>query len=147
MGASRKTRVSVCERHAGVLKKGDLCQSSAPRETGSFPTAARILLVDHDHTHAEQLTLALEQHEFQVTRWNTTQEFLLELGRNAVHFDLVMLDLSLNRAEDLELFDRVRRFLWAREHGAMILCFSRVNLGPMVRLRIERKGARLVYER
>jgi hypothetical protein len=59
----------------------------------------------------------------------------------------VVLDQSANRPEDWEFFDRVRRLTWNIDHHQKILCFSRVNLGPRIRLRVERKGGRLVYER
>jgi DNA-binding response OmpR family regulator len=104
-------------------------------------------LVDHDQTHAAELTLALRQQHFQITQKSNQHEALRELSCNAADFDVVMLDLSLNRAEDFELFDTVRRLLWVTDHPAKILCFSRMNLGAHVRLRIERKGGRLVYER
>jgi CheY-like chemotaxis protein len=120
---------------------GSICQAGVRQPT------ARVLMVDHDKTHAAELRLALERHHFQVTQYADKEAVLRELRRNVAEFDVVMLDLSLHRAEDFELFDRVRQLLWAADHLALILCFSRVNLGPRMRLQIERRGGRLVYER
>jgi PleD family two-component response regulator len=152
MAGTRRTTTAVGRSDSNSLRSptyliaGEgLCQEGCRSLPKSRSIATRILLLDHDQTQA--LTLALQQRNFQVTHCTAKHEILRELRSNPSGFDVVMLDFSFNRPEDWELFDSVRRLLWKTDHLAMILCFSRVYLGPRVRLQIERKGGRLVYVR
>jgi|SRR5579859_7876260 len=123
------------------------CQEDRRILLKTYSTAARVLLLDYDQAHATALTIALEQRKFQVTGCTTKQDTLRELRSHPSGFDVVMLDVSFNRPEDWELFDDVRGLIRENDRLVMVLCFSRVDLGPKPRLQIERKGGRLVYER
>ena len=103
---------------------------------------ARILLVDSDEGHAKTVVSALESQRHKLTVHACRQEAL----SNLTQFAVIILDFA-NRPEDWKFLDRVYQMTIACVPKPGILCLARNNLGPGVRLQVERKGARLVYER
>lgn len=107
----------------------------------------RVLLIDSDEDHARTLALFLERHRYAVTVSTSKGNAFRPLERNCEEFDVVILDMSANRPQDWRTFDQIRTLPRMTTVRPMILCLSRVYRGPGMKLEIERKGARLVYER
>jgi len=113
--------------------------------TASYKHMARIILYDPDHNHAETLVTALESSSYTLTVCVSRQEIFKHLKAKQTQFKVVILDFS-NRPEDWKFLDGVRTLTVASVPKPGILCLARTNWGPDVKLRVERKGARLVYE-
>lgn len=108
---------------------------------------ARVLLItDSDESHAKAVVSALESRSHRVTVLAKRRDILNHLGAKLAQFSVVILELS-NRPEDWGLLDEVRKLTVACVPKPGILCLSKNNLGPRVKLQVERKGARIVYER
>lgn len=107
----------------------------------------RVLLIDSDEDHARALALFLERHRYAVTVCTSQGNAFRPSERNCAEFDVVILDMSANGPNDWKTFDQVRSLPRMTATRPMILCVSRVYRGPGMKLEIERKGARLVYER
>ncbi|HEV8414599.1 MAG TPA: hypothetical protein VGQ49_13470 [Bryobacteraceae bacterium] len=107
---------------------------------------ARILLFDPDQDHARTLVSALEHNSYTLTVCASRVETLDHLKAKLAQFKVVILDFS-NRPEDWELLERVCTFSITCVPKPGILCLARTNWGSDVKLKVERKGARLLYER
>lgn len=59
-------------------------------------------------------------------------------------YDVVIIDLSANEQSDWETLDSIRRVTIADCSRPLVLCVSDRQLGPGVKLDVERKGGRLV---
>ncbi len=108
---------------------------------------AKVLLLDSDEGHAKELARWLEQHKHSVAVYSPNRDGLNKLRADDVDFDIVILYMSVDRRADWEILDQIRRIGEGRGPGPMILCASRTYRGPQIELEIEKKGARLVYER
>ncbi len=106
----------------------------------------RILLYDPDQNHARALVSALESNHYRLTVCASRREAFNYLTAKPPQFKVVILDFS-NRPEDWEFLDSVRTLTVASVPKPGLLCLARTNWGPEVKLKMERKGARLVYER
>jgi ActR/RegA family two-component response regulator len=107
---------------------------------------ARIMLVDSDEIHAKTVASALGRRGHQLIVYADTREALHLLSKEPMHFAVVILNFS-NRPEDWDSLNKLRKLTLMRVPRLGILCLSRSQWGTDVRLRVERKGARLVYER
>jgi hypothetical protein len=58
-----------------------------------------------------------------------------------------VLDMSRNTKEDWAILSRLSKFRLLHAPGPMILCIATIYRGPDMELKVERKGARLVYVR
>jgi DNA-binding response OmpR family regulator len=108
---------------------------------------ARILLIDSDQNHASALRLFLERQRYSVSHCACRTDVVNELLRNASAFDFVVLDLTGERREAWEAFERLRRLTKFNWEKPDLICLCRGYRGPQLRMRVERLGARLVYER
>jgi CheY-like chemotaxis protein len=106
---------------------------------------ARILVVDSDENHAKALISRLHSRRYEVTVV-AKPGALNQLGTPLAQFHVIILEFS-NRSEDWEWLDKLRRLTVTSVPKPGILCLSRSNWGTGVKLRVEHKGARLVYER
>lgn len=106
----------------------------------------RILLIDPDETHAGELRNFLERHRFSVRVCKREIDGVNELGRSGAQFDVLILEMTRDRPEAWEVFVHVRRRMGVQAAPAL-MCTCRGYRGPQLRMRIERLGAKLVYER
>lgn len=107
----------------------------------------RVIVFDRDFSQAEALAQALGTRGFSATPCKSHQELLAELIGAQPGFVIVVLDLSNNLPEGWTTLDLVNRMCSKEMTKRMIVCFSRVYLGPEVRIAVEEKGAKLVYVR
>jgi CheY-like chemotaxis protein len=107
---------------------------------------ARILIIDSNEGNAKALALALERHRYSVTVCTEGRDVIDVLKRDRAGFDAIVLDLTANRPEDWATFDHIRKIAWVIPHTPRIVCFSTVNRGPQMKLKVERKGGRFTYE-
>src|SRR5580704_17356594 len=105
---------------------------------------ARILLFDPDENHAKTVVSALEGSGHKVSVCASKHEAFNRV--RIAQFNVIILDFS-NRPEDWDFLGRVCSWTVASVPKPGILCLARSNWGPGVKLQVERKGARLVYER
>lgn len=103
--------------------------------------------MDSNENHAEMLTRSLERHGHSVTRCRTDRDLLRYLAKHGERFEVVILDLSANRPGDWKALDQIRRLCAMHVTRPTVLCISRTYRGPRTKLDVERRGARLVYER
>lgn len=107
---------------------------------------ARIILIDSDETHARAVAAALARRDHQLTVVPHARDLFHRLDNEQIQFAVVVFNF-FNRPEDWDSLDRLRKLTltWLPKPG--ILCTSRLKWGTDVRLQVERRGARLVYER
>ena len=106
---------------------------------------ARILLIS-DECHSKAVASVLENRGHTVTLLSERRRVQNHIDTDLAQINIIILNFS-NRPEDWELLDKVRRLTVTCFPKPGILCLSRLNLGTEVRLRVQQKGARLVYER
>ena len=107
---------------------------------------ARIILIDSDEIHAKKVASEIERRNHQLTVYANSRDLFRHLANEQIQFTVVVLNFY-NRPEDWELLDKLRKLSLTRVPRPGILCVSRSKWGTDVRLRVERKGARLVHER
>jgi DNA-binding response OmpR family regulator len=105
---------------------------------------ARILIIDSDK--AEALAYALKNHQHSVAIFNWSGASRRNLTKIIGDFDIVILYLDLDSSNELNLFKEIRKCC-GLEISPTILCVARVYRGPWLRLQIERKGGRIIYDR
>lgn len=108
---------------------------------------AHILLLDPDEEHARALAAELKRYGHSVAIYADMQVILNDMKRDTVEVDVVIVDLTSDRPEVWEALDQIWRLTWKRAETLMVLCISRVYRGPRMKLEVERRGARMVYER
>ena len=106
---------------------------------------ARILLIDSDETHALALTSDLKLGRHSVTITPRMDRVLRE--EILTQFDAVIIDLTRNQQEEWRTLEWLCRQRMTQHTRTAVLCLSRVYRGPGMKLKIERMGARLIYER
>ena len=108
---------------------------------------AQVLLLDPDEAHARMLAADLKRYGHFVAICTEAQVALSDMKRQTAEIDVVIVDLSSDRIEAWDALDEILRLNWENAVPPMILCVSRVYRGPRMKLAVERRGARLVYER
>lgn len=108
----------------------------------------RLLLIDEDDNHAEQLSLRLVERRLTVTRAENSRAAIAQL-RNREHLcDLVILCMADRSRPWLEVLRDLQHA--GRQSGfrelPLFLCVSRVQFGIEFQLQIERMGARYAFE-
>jgi DNA-binding NtrC family response regulator len=106
---------------------------------------ARIILIDSDESHAKTVASALARRDHQLTVYANARDLFRRLSDEHIQFTVVILNFS-NRPEDWDSLDKLRKLTLMCVPRPGILCLSRSKWGTDVRLQVERKGARLVYE-
>ena len=107
----------------------------------------RVLLLDDDEDHAELLALALHGGGYSVTMKTSAQHALVDIQRHRSDVDVVIVKSAFTRREDWNLLECICRMCGSDELGPSILCVSPLYSDPRIRLEVERRVARLVYER
>lgn len=112
------------------------------------PVMNRLLLIDDDSDHAEQLGIILAQRRIAVTRVADIAEAIQKLRAGARAWEIVVLVFGDYSRPWFSVLHNLQEAAW---HGALpevplFLCVSRRDLGIDFDLRIERMGARYVYE-
>ena len=107
----------------------------------------RLILFEPDGAASEELAAYLQSHNFSVTRSAIGVGGIAHMEAERPRFDIVMLDMSLNRQGDWDTLDQVHRLVIMHAPQVMILCFSRKHWGTRMRMRVERKHARFIYVR
>jgi len=106
-----------------------------------------LILLEIDGASSDELVVDLKSRHLLVTRSTMGRGGVARIEAGYPLFDIVVLDMSLDRAIDWDTLDRVHRFVVMHAPRSMILCFSRIYRGPRMKLRAERKGARFIYVR
>lgn len=107
---------------------------------------ARVLVIDPVERHAAALTLTLRQHHHAVTEM-AFPELPADLERVVTCFDILIVNLTMNRVEDWDLLRRVCQCNLMNRSAPKVLAVSTTYRGPEPRLRAERLGSRWIYER
>jgi DNA-binding NtrC family response regulator len=107
---------------------------------------ARILLFDPDENHAKTVVSALESTGHKLTLCRGREEAFNQFSARLAEFNVIILDFS-NRPEDWDLLNKLHGLTVKCVPKPGILCLARSNWGSGVKLQVERKGARLLYER
>jgi DNA-binding response OmpR family regulator len=105
---------------------------------------ARILIINSDK--AEALAYALKNHQHSVDIFIWSEASRKNLTKIIGDFDIVILYLNLDSSNELNVFKEIRKCC-GFEIFPTILCVARVYRGPWLRLEIERKGGRVIYDR
>lgn len=108
---------------------------------------ARILLIDSDEPHANALSRAIERRGHEVSVLQKWMNVGALLGRSLASCDVVVLDCSANRVEDWAALHAIAKWTATHVPRPQVLCLSRVQKEPAVRIEIERHGARFLHER
>ena len=103
----------------------------------------RILLIDPDEDHAQELAGNLRAARYLVERFAASTEALDRIEQRTVEFAAVIIALRRDHGES---WTTLKQFATRNLH-LPIVCIARVYAGPKLRLDIEHLGARLVYER
>ena len=108
----------------------------------------RVLIVDENEAHSQQLAQRLQVRRLQVVSRADWDEALRTLKETSEPFELVVLNLSLSPQEGLECARAIYNLLWklGRFPGPMVLCVSANFFEPRFELELEACGARVVYE-
>lgn len=107
-----------------------------------------VLLIDDNPDHAEQVGIILAQRGFAVTRVVEIGEAIKRLQARPHALEIALLVIGDHSRPWFTVLHNLQEAAW---HGAMpevpfFLCVSKQDLGTDFQLRIERMGARYVYE-
>jgi DNA-binding response OmpR family regulator len=102
----------------------------------------KTLLVDADGDHAQRVLALLRRRAIDLDRYESGEAAVRMLQRTRKSYDIVIINAT---APCNEIFLTLKK-LQELCLSARFLCVSSVNHGPIYRLRIERLGARFVYE-
>jgi DNA-binding response OmpR family regulator len=102
----------------------------------------KTLLVDSNGSHAQRVLALLHRRALKIDLYESGEAAVQMLHRTGKSYDIVIINAT---APDEEVFLTLRK-LQELCLSARFLCVSSVNHGPLYRLRIERLGARFVYE-
>jgi ActR/RegA family two-component response regulator len=106
---------------------------------------ARLLLIDFDEQFSSTLASAMKQHRHLITVCATSRRAIEAINLDGGNFEVVLLDLSLDRREDWEILDHLCKRIAGKTIAPAILCFSRIYRGVRMRLEARRRGARFIY--
>lgn len=105
----------------------------------------RLMLFEANETASEELAADMELRNFSVTRSAMGTGGIARMEAEHPRFDVVVLDMSLDRPVDWETLDQVHRLVVMFAPQSMILCFSTVFRGYRMKRQARRKGARFLY--
>lgn len=108
---------------------------------------ARILVYYPDECHARSLVAELKPRRFYLEAFHDSEELLVRLKQRGSEFDILILGMTNDGQRELQLLDACCEEKMDSAPNLNILCVSRIYHGPHLRLEVERRGARLVYER
>ena len=104
----------------------------------------RVLLLDSDPNHAEELTHSLRALGCFVTTHSEIHNALQCLSNSYIDILIV----SSNRPSEWKSYiTRIHKITRTKRYPSRVLCLARVYRGPQERLDAERLGVRLIYER
>ena len=106
---------------------------------------AAILLIDIRETISSELGQFLRSRQHSVSVSLTAGGAIKDLRANRASYDVIILNMSRNHANDWKTLEEIHQFLHFNPTAPPILCLSTVYWGPRMQLAIERKGARFVY--
>jgi hypothetical protein len=108
----------------------------------------RILLVDNDQGHAERVCGRLRFHALEVDVCCDRQRAVTRLRRASADYEVVILNASNIEIPCFNILARLQEacFQSGRYPAPLFLCTSSTKRSPEFELRIERLGARYVYE-
>ena len=107
----------------------------------------KVMLLDEHREDATPLALALDVAGYAVRVTKTAEELLALLETPQSDIEIVIVRSSLSRPEDWNLLDHLCRLSGSDTPAPAILYVAPAYRGPRIRLEVERRGARLVYER
>ncbi len=108
---------------------------------------AKVLLIDPDETHARELGNFLERQRFSVRVCKHGTDGVNELRRKRAQYDVLILEMTGDHLKVWEVFRHVRKHLGSKATTPGLICTCRGYRGPQMRMKIERLGAKLIYER
>ena len=108
----------------------------------------RLLLIDHDRTHADRLATHLRQRSLVVTIAEHIEEAARSLNQRIPTYELVVVIACGPPDAWLAMLRKIVRASRQRCNGLrpLFLFVSPLKCNPRIRLRIERLGARYVRE-
>ena len=106
-----------------------------------------VLLIDNDQEHAEHVRERLRSHALEVEVCRETQWAITRLRQASVKYDVIILNVSTAT----DCFKTLAKLQDACSDSTyypfpFFLCTSTTKRSPEFELRIERMGARYVYE-
>ena len=107
-----------------------------------------VLLVDTDQRHAERIRECLESHALEVEVCSDSEEASTWLRRESSNYEVVVLNISDVKLPWFSILARLHEacFQSQRYPTPLFLCTSSTKRSPEFQLRMERLGARYVYE-
>jgi DNA-binding response OmpR family regulator len=108
---------------------------------------ASILLIDPNENHARELGDFLERQRFSVQICKHGTDGVNELRRKGTQFDIVIIEMTGDCRKAWEVFGHIRRHMGSKATTPGLICTCRGYRGPQMRMRVERLGAKLIYER
>jgi len=105
----------------------------------------RVLIIDSDQAHADSIARGLERRNYATVI--TSHETALAEPVQIRKFDVVIIEISLNRRTDWALLQKTSALAVTALRRPVFVALSNVYRGPELRLRLERRGIRLLYER
>lgn len=109
---------------------------------------AKVLLIDDDGDHAEQLARGLAERRLTVTRAADGEAAIAQLRNREQPCDLVILCMARRSVPWLEVLRTLQHAGWQAgfREAPLFLCVSRLQRGIDFQLQIERMGARYADE-
>jgi hypothetical protein len=119
-------------------------KSAWPKNQGLL----RVLLVDHDQGHAERICQCLRFHALEVDVCPDPERAITRLRRESANYEVVILNVSEIFWPWLKTLARLQGVcLQSRAYPSpLFLCTSSTKRSPEFELRVERMGARYVFE-
>jgi len=102
----------------------------------------KTLLVDADEDHARRVLALLHRRALGIDLYESGEAAVQMLQRTRASYDVVIINATAPCKEVFLTLKQLQELCLS----ARFLCVSSVNHGPLYRLRIERLGARFVYE-
>ena len=108
----------------------------------------RVLLIDENADHAQQLGLVLAQRGLTVVRAADIEESIRNLRKPGLIYDLVILIMADRSRPWLKVLHKFQQACLqaAFLETPLFLCVAKLQFGPEFQLQIEQRGARYVFE-
>lgn len=109
----------------------------------------RILLIDDDPGHAARICGRLHTHSLQVEICSNAERAIPRLRRAGCEYEVVIVNVSSAREPWIRIVSKLQEasFQGGSYSWPLFLCVSTVERPAEFELRIERMGARYVFER
>lgn len=108
----------------------------------------RVLLIDNNQGHAEHVSERLRSHALEVEVCRETQQAITRLRQASAEYEVIILNVSDAATDWFKTLAKLKDACSETGYypSPLFLCTSSTKRLPEFELRIERVGARYVYE-